>query len=200
MTLTRFFTKYIYIPLGGNRKGTWRTYLNIMVVYLVSGIWHGANWTFIFWGICHGAFCVVSRHFKRGLDRLHPALNWLITFAFVNLMWIFFRAESLGDAFAIIKTILSARVSGIHSQLVNSVMTAEWSFALRFVPAFWENRVFVLLGYIVLPLVAVLGMRTAVEKMQTMKPKITTSVVIAVLLVWCVISFSGVSTFLYFNF
>ena len=61
MTLTRFFTKYIYIPLGGNRKGNARTRLNILIVYLVSGFWHGANWTFILWGILHGIVSVFER-------------------------------------------------------------------------------------------------------------------------------------------
>lgn len=65
ITLTRFFTRYIYIPLGGNRKGTLRTYFNILIVFFVSGIWHGANWTFILWGILHG----IANVFTRMLDK-----------------------------------------------------------------------------------------------------------------------------------
>lgn len=90
-TLTRFFTKYIYIPLGGNRKGNMRTYLHIMIVYLASGIWHGANYTFIIWGILHGLFSVITRRCKKFFEKMHPALSWLITFTFVNLTWVLFR-------------------------------------------------------------------------------------------------------------
>lgn len=74
-TLTRFFTRYIYIPLGGNRKGKARTYINTMIVFLTSGLWHGANWTFILWGVIHGAFMVVTRHWKKWFEQLHPALS-----------------------------------------------------------------------------------------------------------------------------
>lgn len=89
ITLTRFFTKYVYIPLGGNRKGATKTYRNMLVVFMASGFWHGANWTFVFWGICHGVFCVITRHFRTFFEKLHPALNWIITFGFVNIMWVF---------------------------------------------------------------------------------------------------------------
>lgn len=200
MTLTRFFTRYIYIPLGGNRKGTARTYLNIMIVYLVSGIWHGANWTFIFWGICHGLFCVISRHFKSRIDKLHPALNWAVTFGFVNLMWIFFRANSIGDALTIIKTIGKCNVGKIPQGLINTVMTAEWDFLAQRISFLGNHQVLILLAYLVIPMIAVLGMRPVHEKMHALKPRISTAMVTAALLTLCILSFSGVSTFLYFNF
>ena len=69
MSLTRFLRTYIYIPLGGNRKGMARTCLNVMIVYLVSGIWHGANWTFVLWGLLHGALCCLNRFLQsRGIS------------------------------------------------------------------------------------------------------------------------------------
>lgn len=64
MTLTRFLRRYVYFPLGGSKKGTARTYLNIMIVFLVSGLWHGANWTFVLWGVLHGVLNVLNRIFK----------------------------------------------------------------------------------------------------------------------------------------
>ena len=91
ITLTRFFTRYIYIPLGGNRKGTVRTYVNIMIVFLVSGIWHGANWTFIVWGVIHGIANVLTRIvdkstgiFSKKQNKAINAASWLFTFVFVN--------------------------------------------------------------------------------------------------------------------
>ena len=90
MTLTRFFTTYVYIPLGGNRKGPLRTYVNVMIVFLISGIWHGANWTFILWGMMHGIASVITRIFKKQIENWHPAFSWLCTFFFINVAWIFF--------------------------------------------------------------------------------------------------------------
>ena len=95
MSLTRFLREYIYFPLGGSRKGKIRTYFNIMVVYLVSGIWHGANWTFIVWGILHGAANCLNRIFKKTWEKLGTVTQWFFTFLFVNFMWILFRAVSL---------------------------------------------------------------------------------------------------------
>ncbi|MBQ8057058.1 MAG: MBOAT family protein [Ruminococcus sp.] len=201
MTLTRFFKKYIYIPLGGNRKGVFRTYLNMMIVYLISGIWHGANWTFIFWGVCHGLFCIISRHNKIRLDKLHPVLNWIITFSFVNLMWIFFRADSIGDAVYIIQVIAGGNISGgIHPELVNSFLSAEWNIISYAISIVREYNHLILIGYIILSLIATLGMKNVYERVQTLKPKFSTTMMISVLLTLCIMSFSGVSTFLYFNF
>ena len=90
ITLTRFFRTYIYFPLGGSRKGTLRTYFNIFLIFFVSGIWHGANWTFILWGALHGVAMVLNRIFKKQIDQLHPALSWLATFAFINVTWVIF--------------------------------------------------------------------------------------------------------------
>jgi len=72
ITLSRFLTKYIYIPLGGNRKGKKRTYINILIIFLISGLWHGAGWTFIFWGFLHGLATVVSLLWKSVGFRLNP--------------------------------------------------------------------------------------------------------------------------------
>ena len=75
MTLTRFFTEYLYIPLGGNRKGKMRTYLNIMIVFLLSGLWHGANWTFILWGGLHGAANVLTRAFRSTWEKMNTVFQ-----------------------------------------------------------------------------------------------------------------------------
>jgi D-alanyl-lipoteichoic acid acyltransferase DltB (MBOAT superfamily) len=75
ITLTRFLTKYIYVPLGGNRKGPVRTYANIMIVFLISGLWHGANWTFVLWGFIHGLAMVLTRRFKAAWNKMHTVLQ-----------------------------------------------------------------------------------------------------------------------------
>lgn len=106
MTLGRFFTNYLYIPLGGNRKGELRTFTNLMIVFLASGMWHGAGWNFIIWGLLHGTSILIHRIWKSHEKKLHPLLGWLITFNLVNFLWIFFRAKNINGAIKIIKAML----------------------------------------------------------------------------------------------
>lgn len=203
MTLTRFFTKYVYIPLGGNRKGSVRTYINTMIVFFVSGLWHGANWTFVLWGVMHGIFIVVSRRWKSFFEKLHPALNWMVTFTFVNVAWLFFRADSVRDALRIIYRISLLHFEGIHSSLAECFNLVEFQWLFEKVICFdpFEERPFLLgAAFLILAFVCVLGSRNSYEKMVSFKPTVGRLLCISLLLVWCVFSFSGISTFLYFNF
>ena len=116
MTLGRWFKKYLYFPLGGSRKGEVRTYINIIAVFLVSGLWHGANWTFILWGFLHGMGNALTRMFRKQWGHLHTVIQWGITFLFVNLTWIFFRADSISQAVNFIR-----RIFGFQSFSVRAV-------------------------------------------------------------------------------
>ncbi|MDD5939207.1 MAG: MBOAT family protein [Lachnospiraceae bacterium] len=97
ITLTGFFRRYVYFPLGGSRRGKIRTYVNIMIVFLVSGFWHGANWTFILWGVLHGLMQVMERALKGPLSHVPDVLRGIVTFAFVSVAWLLFRADSVGQ-------------------------------------------------------------------------------------------------------
>lgn len=103
MTLSRFLKNYLYIPLGGNRKGESRTLVNLMITFILGGIWHGAGWTFIFWGFLHGIGTVIQRLWKKTNIVIPRPIAWLITFNFVNFAWIFFRAKTWPDAIKVIK-------------------------------------------------------------------------------------------------
>jgi alginate O-acetyltransferase complex protein AlgI len=98
ITLSRFLRDYIYIPLGGNRKGSFRTYNNLLATFVLGGIWHGAGWTFVFWGVLHGLALVVYRLWSQLGIRLWTWIAWFITFNFINVAWVFFRAKEWGDA------------------------------------------------------------------------------------------------------
>ncbi len=100
MSLSRWLRDYLYIPLGGNRKGIGRTYVNLMVVMLLGGLWHGASWTFFIWGGFHGALLAGERAFgrERATAGLPAALRVVLTFLLVTISWVFFRAADLGDA------------------------------------------------------------------------------------------------------
>lgn len=93
MTLSRYLRDYLYIPLGGNRCSTPRVYLNLMTTFVLGGLWHGASWMFVVWGALHGAALIIHRLWLRQPWRMPLCLAWLITFIFVNLTWVFFRAK-----------------------------------------------------------------------------------------------------------
>jgi len=102
ITLSRFLRDYIYIPLGGNRKGNLRTYTNLLATFILGGIWHGAGWTFLFWGFLHGMALVVHRFWKQLGFTMPRLLAWFITFNFINIAWVFFRAKSFDDALKVL--------------------------------------------------------------------------------------------------
>ena len=102
ITLSRFLKDYIYIPLGGNRKGESRTYLNLFATFVLGGIWHGAGWTFVFWGVLHGTALVIHRLWQSLGLKLNRVLAWFITFNFINIAWVFFRAKEFDDALKVL--------------------------------------------------------------------------------------------------
>ena len=105
ISLTRWLTQQVYIPLGGSRCSKVRTYWNILVTFLVSGIWHGANWTFIIWGIIHGVFQIIEKALgwnKKESRGMVKALRVVFTFAIVTVAWVIFRSSSISDALGMI--------------------------------------------------------------------------------------------------
>lgn len=98
ITLSRFLRDYVYIPMGGNRYGSFKMYSNLFVTFLIGGFWHGAGWTFILWGSVHALAIIVQRIWSNTGIALNRILAWFITFNFINLSWVFFRAEQWEDA------------------------------------------------------------------------------------------------------
>jgi D-alanyl-lipoteichoic acid acyltransferase DltB (MBOAT superfamily) len=109
ISLSTWFRDYVYIPLGGNRVGFSRLCVNILLVFAISGLWHGAHWKYLIWGLIHGCLLITYHLFKKFKPPFAnlPYLKWLITFNLVCLTWIFFRAETLNDAFFIFQRMLS---------------------------------------------------------------------------------------------
>jgi len=103
ISLSTWFKDYVYIPLGGNRVVKWRWLFNLFITFLISGLWHGANWTFVFWGALNGCYLILEAIvFKRRRDGI---FNIVFTFILINFAWIFFRANSITEALYIIKKI-----------------------------------------------------------------------------------------------
>ena len=107
ITLSRFLKDYVYIPLGGNRNGAFRTYNNLLATFIIGGIWHGAGWTFIFWGMIHGIALVIHKIWTKLGFKLWTWFAWLITFNFINIAWIFFRAKEWSDAVKVLSSMFS---------------------------------------------------------------------------------------------
>jgi len=145
MTLSRWLRDYLYIPLGGNRVSYGRTYLNLFLTMVIGGLWHGANWTFIVWGVIHGGGLGVERFVKEKWSERGPiglplpvvrTLQWALTFVIVCAAWVFFRATDFGNAKAIFGQLLTGEtavgaVSRVTPTLVAVVLL---SVASHFVP------------------------------------------------------------------
>jgi D-alanyl-lipoteichoic acid acyltransferase DltB (MBOAT superfamily) len=103
ITLSRFLRDYLYIPLGGSRRGPGRVAANLLVTFVLGGLWHGATWMFVIWGGLHGAAMLSHRLWQRMGLQMSPILAWLVTFNFVNFSWVFFRAQTLEDALKVLR-------------------------------------------------------------------------------------------------
>lgn len=112
ISLTKWFTDYLYIPLGGSRMGLWKTCRNLLITFLVSGLWHGANWTFVIWGGLHGLYLVAERLLGEKFR-----IGKIGTFLWVCFAWIFFRSASVSDAFAVVARIFSPWQQGPGLQI-----------------------------------------------------------------------------------
>ena len=124
ISLTTWFRDYLYIPLGGNRKGKFRTSLNSVITFLVSGIWHGANWTFALWGLANGVGMAIEKTYWKKLSQ-HRWLKMgyaVVVFVCINLFWVFFRANSVEDAFLCYELMFSRLIPDTLTLSASSVL------------------------------------------------------------------------------
>ncbi len=132
ISLSTWFRDYLYIPLGGNRVPFGRYLLNLMIVFVVSGLWHGANWTFVIWGGLHGLYVVVEAllHRRPTIIQLPAAIKVLITFALVSFAWIFFRANSFADAGYVVTHLFAFNNGTLTEPFAGGLLGAHVEFAL----------------------------------------------------------------------
>jgi alginate O-acetyltransferase complex protein AlgI len=132
MSLSRWFRDYVYIPLGGNRHGAAKTYRNLIIIFVATGFWHGANWTFLVWGLYHGALMLIERVTGQGAfeaSGVRLVFRRALTFLLVVVGWVMFRAESLGQALKMIKYMFVPSGLGL-SEAVSSSMTHQRSVVM----------------------------------------------------------------------
>ena len=203
ITLTRFFTKYIYYPLGGSKKGRARTMLNVMAVFLVSGLWHGAAWTFVLWGALHGLLSVLTRLTEPVCRRVPKVIGAALTFTLVSFLWVLFRAESVSDALLFFERLFSDGSLTVSKSISSAFALPEITLCLTTLLRFNPYTAYPLsmsLGFFVAAIAVVFLCPNARECERRFTPSIPKLAVTCILLVWCVYSLSGMSTFLYFNF
>lgn len=128
ISLSSWFRDYVYIPLGGNRKGAFRKNINMMITFILSGFWHGAGWTFLIWGALHGTYTWIYDRINKltGKLKIHSVIGWLLTGLCVGFAWIFFRAGSLQNAVDVIQK--SIDMNGITLQSLTAVKTRSVQF------------------------------------------------------------------------
>lgn len=237
ITLTDFFTRYIYIPLGGSRKGEARTYVNILIVFLISGIWHGTGWTFVVWGMMHGIMNVITRAVKThcgakvsasaskdasatgaasasirgggattsrrgfGAAALHVAAV-VGNFLYVTAAWVFFRAETVQDAIALFGRMIFGGVRPFYSTFADGFRLNELWYFIKVTPIVnfsfaWDICLWL---FLIFAVVVIFFCRNSLEYIKKCKIGVFTTILTALLLIWCIVSFGGVATYLYMNF
>ena len=201
ISLTKFFTKYIYIPLGGSKKGIFFTYVNTMIVFLISGIWHGANWTFIVWGILHGALSVFDRIFDKYQKKICKPIRWICTFIVINILWLLFRSDSINQWLDIIAKIISFQNLNISDGIIQIFNLQETAFISNVlgVTEFVKNiRGFWMIVYLIVSYGLCMLFENNYKKLE--KISWITMFVSSIAFVWGFICLSGESVFVYFNF
>ncbi len=213
ITLDRFFTKYVYIPLGGNRRGPARMYLNLLVVFLLSGLWHGAGWHYLVWGAMHGVLYVATRFWQKyradrggmrreAKHRFMTIVSQISVFLYVAVAWVYFRAESIAQANRMLLTALRGPVQKLSMELADCFRLDEFWYVLKVLHL--DNMAYS--RYILMWLLLAAGLylsmvgKNAAGRVERLRFGAGSAVVLAVLTLWCVLTFSEVSTFLYFNF
>lgn len=202
ISLTKFFTKYLYIPLGGSRKGKFFTYLNTMIVFTVSGIWHGAGWAFILWGGGHGILSVFDRVFECAENKIIKPVRWFITFLLVNILWLLFGLNSLRLWIQMIKNMFSFQNLTLSPGLAGVFTIPEASF-INYVMQNAHINIFGIFGLWMMIFVLVsfgicLLMENNYRKMN--KLSVSNMILAAIALVWGILCLSTNAEFIYSGF
>ena len=207
ITLSRFFRQYVYIPLGGNRKGRPRMYANLILIFLLSGIWHGAGWTFVTWGAAQGILYIITRAWQL-YRKDHPkpvsapAAGTLFTFCYYSFACVFFRSETMTQAFAVFRRLFTGGIALPSASFTEGFNLDEFWYVIKLLhlDSLPHSELY-------LPAIITLGTLLVIflapnadECAEHFRPRARNAILTAFLFIWCVLSLSGVSSFLYFNF
>jgi len=199
ITLSRFLKDYIYIPLGGNRKGNFRTYNNLMATFIIGGIWHGAGWTFVFWGFLHGLALVIHKIWNSLGFKLSPIVGWFITFNFVNIAWIFFRAKEWNDAIKVLQGMFG--FSGIVFPYIlkdklpsTEFLNIQYGAFVANIKGSYDTPIILIIGFFL-----ILFFKNSNQLLHKV-PSVKLMFFLAIITSLVILRLNHISEFLYFNF
>lgn len=200
MTLSRWLRDYLYVPLGGNRKGPVRTYVNLFLTFLLGGLWHGAGWTFVLWGAMHGGGTAFHKFWQTRNLKLPRWAGWSITLLFVHCAWVFFRAQTFDDAVKVFRGMFGFGGIVWPDKLLTLVPALQDS-GLQFGEALQNvgggsHAVFMV---VIFCAVALFG-KNSMELADCLKPSRMTLLFALVMFLFGVLRLSRITEFLYFNF
>jgi alginate O-acetyltransferase complex protein AlgI len=200
ITLSNFLRDYLYIPLGGSRKGEARRYNNLFITMLLGGLWHGAGWTFVVWGGLHGIYLCINHWWRQHGKPLPKLIAWAITFLAVVISWVYFRAGSLSDAREIIKTMMGMK-GIVLRQSYESALSWLTAFGVKFNQSqsyldVSPKNLVILAGLVL----CVTLLPNTQQIMQWFKPNWLWAVLVSSTAACCLLSLNRVSEFLYFQF
>jgi D-alanyl-lipoteichoic acid acyltransferase DltB (MBOAT superfamily) len=188
ITLSRFLRDYVYIPLGGNKISSFRTYSNLLATFVIGGLWHGAGWTFVFWGFLHGVALIIHRAWSNLGFKMWTWLAWFITFNFVNIAWVFFRAKEWDDALKVLGAMFG----------ISNIELIEIQKIKHLFPSIGMDSY--ILPMIILGFVITLIFKNSSNYLNTFYATRRNLFFITFIFIFAVLNLSKVSEFLYFNF
>ncbi|MGI6608143.1 MAG: MBOAT family O-acyltransferase [Erysipelotrichaceae bacterium] len=189
ISLSKFFTEYLYIPLGGNKKGKLKTILNTLIVFLFSGLWHGANWNFILWGLLNGLLSIFDRITERYRKNIHKLIQWLFTFFLINILWVLFRANSISQWLTIISQMFNFN---------NLVISEELIHRFIYIKDFPQIKIFLMLMFYLIGFILCLCFENSYKMKH--KNNIYTVFYYAFIFIVAFISLGSEAIFVYFDF
>lgn len=200
ITLGRFMRDHVYIPLGGNQVPEFRIHVNIFITFLLIGLWHGAGWTFVVWGLLHGFALIFTRLWRRTAITLPRFLSWLLTFNFVNIAWVFFRARSFTDANKVLKGMFGMNGVVFPESFASSLSMLK-AYGIQFGKVLsnigGEGRLVYL--FFVFLLLSIL-FKNSNELVSHLTPSRKTSFFLALLTLYALLNLQKASEFVYFTF
>lgn len=199
ITLSRFLKDYIYIPLGGNRNGELRTYNNLFMTFLIGGIWHGAGWMFVAWGALHGVALMIHRYWSSRGFRMNKAVAWFVTFNFVNIAWVFFRAENWQDAKKVLKGMFRIREKSWR-------FSEDFSAAFNYLNPFNEHfpmkasKIDSFVSIATIEMIVIGFILISLDKSYVLNDSKKSALFLGAIFTYTLFHISDLSEFLYFNF
>jgi D-alanyl-lipoteichoic acid acyltransferase DltB (MBOAT superfamily) len=200
ITLSRFLRDYVYIPLGGNRKGSIRTYNNLLATFVIGGLWHGAGWTFVFWGFLHGLALSIHRLWQSLGYKLPKIIAWFITFNFVNIAWVFFRAKEWSDAIKVLNGMFDVNGIVLKKSFLTILPFLD-NVGIKFgdtTPNLGDGSQIV--NWIIVTFIITMFFKNSMEYQNNFKPNTYFKILFIVIFMSGLMSLSTYSEFLYFNF